>query len=152
LPSSPLFQLSVFFGIVSVHGAHTVVLYIALVNIFVPGTYGQLLASGVGVVTILLFYPSGLGGLVFAARDAWLRRVAMRQGIFVPSLMGNYRVMEGEQARVTLAPKFASSTVGTATDDDDSSDRETVPVRYRIPSAIGIRGESQQARGWRWQG
>jgi hypothetical protein len=89
----------------------------------------------------------------------------MRQGIYVPSLMGNYRVMDGEHARAALAPKFASSTVGSgdtgtngngsAGSTDGSSpegDRSAVAVKYRIPSAIGVRGESQQTRGWRWQG
>lgn len=157
--SVQIFLIAIIGGLGSVPGALTGVLYIALVNIFVQGTFGQLLASGVGVMAILLFYPGGLGGLVFAGRDAWLRRVAMRQGIFVPSLMGNYRVMDGEQARAALAPKFASSTVGAgdgsttggATNGHAGDDRVTVPVRYRIPSAIGVRGESQQARGWRWQ-
>ena len=158
--SVQIFLIAIIGGLGSVPGALTGVLYIALVNIFVSGAFGQLLASGMGVMLILLLYPSGLGGLVFAGRDAWLRRVAMRQGIYVPSLMGNYRVMEGEQARAALAPKFASSTVGTgvaSTNGDGSNghagpDRATVPVRYRIPSAIGVRGESQQGRGWRWQG
>lgn len=148
--SVQIFLLAVIGGLGSVPGALTGVLYIALVNIFVPNAFGQLLASGLGVMAILLFYPSGLGGLVFAARDAWLRRVAMRQGIFVPSLMGNYRVMVGERARASLAPKFASSTVGAA--EEDAVRPNEVAVRYRIPSAIGVRGESQQARGWRWQG
>jgi len=149
--SVQIFLLAVIGGLGSVPGALTGVLYIAIVNIFVPGAIGQLLASGVGVVGILVFYPSGLGGLVFAGRDAWLRRVAMRQNIYVPALMGNYRVMDGEQARATLAPKFASSTVGTG-ESNGPADGPTVPVRYRIPSVIGVRGESQQGRAWRWQG
>ncbi|HUP85458.1 MAG TPA: ABC transporter permease [Acidimicrobiales bacterium] len=150
--SVQIFLIAIIGGLGSVPGALTGVLYIALVNIFVSGNFGQLLASGMGVMLILLFYPSGLGGLVFAGRDAWLRRVAMRQGIYVPSLMGNYRVMEGDMARATLAPKFASSTVGTSADAGAEQERDVVPVRYRIPSAIGVRGESQQGHAWRWQG
>jgi branched-chain amino acid transport system permease protein len=148
--SVQIFLLAIIGGLGSVPGALTGVAYIAIVNIFVPGAVGQLLASGLGVVLILLFYPGGLGGLVFAGRDAWLRRVAMRQGIFVPSLMGNYRKMVGDQAQAALAPKFASSTFGADGADDD---RVVVPVRYRIPdSVIGVRGESQQGHGWRWTG
>jgi branched-chain amino acid transport system permease protein len=150
--SVQIFLLAIIGGLGSVPGALTGVAYIAVVNIFVPGAIGQLLASGLGVVLILLFYPGGLGGLVFAARDAWLRRVAMRQGIFVPALMGNYRTMVGEQAQAALAPKFASSTVGAAADSGSAEDRAVVPVRYRIPSVIGVRGESQQGHGWRWTG
>jgi branched-chain amino acid transport system permease protein len=145
--SVQLFLLAVIGGLGSVPGALMGVAYIAAVNIFVPGATGQLLASGAGVILVLLFYPTGLGGLVFAGRDAWLRRVAMRQGIYVASLMGNLRTV-GEGARASLAPKYATSS-GPA--DLESMDREVVPVRYRIPSAIGVRGESQQAHGWRWQ-
>jgi branched-chain amino acid transport system permease protein len=145
--SVQLFLLAVIGGLGSVPGALMGVAYIAAVNIFVLGATGQLLASGAGVILVLLFYPTGLGGLVFAGRDAWLRRVAMRQGIYVASLMGNLRTV-GEGARASLAPKYATSS-GPA--DLESMDREVVPVRYRIPSAIGVRGESQQAHGWRWQ-
>jgi hypothetical protein len=41
---------------------------------------------GAGVVLFLLFFQSGVTGLVFGARDAGLRRLARRHGIAVPSL------------------------------------------------------------------
>ena len=165
--SVKIFLIAVIGGLGSVPGALTGVLYFALVNIFVPNPLLQQAATGIGVLLILLFYPSGLGGAVFAVRDAWLRRVAMRQNIFVPSLMGNFRTMEDGYARAALAPKFMSATVGatangtngangasangeSGTEGDD--DRPTVPVKYRIPSVIGVRGESQQGHRWRWQG
>jgi branched-chain amino acid transport system permease protein len=160
--SVQLFLIAIIGGLGSVPGALTGVVYMGVVHIFVTGTIGQLLASGLGVMLILLFYPSGLGGAVFALRDAWLRRVAMRQNIYVPSLMGNFRIGEGESARAALAPKFASQTVGaslngpvngTANGDATANgERPTVPVKYRIPSVIGVRGESQQGHRWRWQG
>jgi branched-chain amino acid transport system permease protein len=131
---SPLiFLIAVIGGLGSVGGSLTGVLYVALVFLFVPLPLLQQIAIGVGVIVILLFYPSGLGGLVFALRDAWLRRVAMRARIYVPSLVGDHRVLDGEHTRAALAP-----------------DEGQVAVKYRIPSAIGVRGESQQAHSWRY--
>ena len=131
---SPLiFLIAVIGGLGSVGGALVGVLYVALVSIFVPLPIMQQILIGVGVILILLFYPSGLGGMVFAMRDAWLRRVAMRARIYVPSLVGDHRVLDGEHTRAALAP-----------------DEGEVAVKYRIPSAIGVRGESQQAHSWRY--
>ena len=44
------------------------------------------LATGVGVLGVLLLLPDGLGGLIWRARDAWLRTVARRHGIHAVSL------------------------------------------------------------------
>ena len=138
--SIQIFLIAVIGGLGSVPGSLVGALYYGFVIIFIPNAFGQLLAGGVGVMVILLFYPGGMGGAVFAIRDSWLRRVAMRNWIFVPSLTGDFRVLDGEFTRANLAPKDAAA--------DAPSE---VPVRFRIPSVIGVRGESQQARGWRWQ-
>ena len=138
--SVTIFLIAVIGGLGSLSGSLVGVLYVAAVNIFVGAPTMQAIASAGGVIVILLFYPGGLGGLVFMLRDAWLRRVAMRQRIFVPSLIGDYRVLDGEHTRAQLAPKFA-----------DGEREGKVAVRYRIPSAIGVRGESQQSRRWRYQ-
>jgi branched-chain amino acid transport system permease protein len=50
-----------------------------------PGGW-DLLALSVGVLLVLLIVPQGLGGLVFGVRDQYLRWVAERRGIIVPSL------------------------------------------------------------------
>jgi branched-chain amino acid transport system permease protein len=138
--SVQIFLIAVIGGLGSTGGALVGVAYIALVAIFVPFAGGQLLAIGAGVIVILLFYPSGLGGLVFALRDSWLRRVAMRSRIFVPSLVGNHRVLDAGLSKVALAPIDGGGEDG----------RSHVPEKYRIPSAIGVRGESQQSHSWRY--
>ena len=139
--SIQIFLIAVIGGLGSLGGSLVGVLYVAAVNIFVRDQFIQLLASGFGVMVILLFYPGGLGGLLFLLRDSWLRRIAMRNRIFVPSLVGDYRVLDGAHTRAALAPKFAGG----------DGHEEEVPVRYRIPSAIGVRGESQQGPRWRYQ-
>ncbi len=139
--SIQLFLLAVIGGLGSVGGALTGVLYFALLDVFLPPGAGQLLLSGFGVVGIMLFYPSGLGGLFFAGRDAWLRRVAMRARIYVPSLVGDHRVLDGEASRAVLAERVPGGT---------RSENE-VPRKYRVASSIGVRGESQAAHRWRYR-
>ena len=57
----------------------------------------QFLASGVGTLIILLFLPGGIGGMVYDLRDNILRRVALRKGIHVPSLVADKRLEEEAQ-------------------------------------------------------
>jgi len=49
----------------------------------------NLLPTAVGVLIVLLIFPSGLGGLVYRLRDRWLRSVARRNAIIVPSLVAD---------------------------------------------------------------
>lgn len=60
-----------------------------------PGQW-QMFASSVGVLFVLLAIPDGLGGVLFRCRDAWLRWVAARHRIAVPSLRGNAADAEGD--------------------------------------------------------
>ena len=55
---------------------------------FLQGNW-QLLPSAIGVLAVLLALPSGLGGAFFRVRDGWLRSVARRNGIIVPSLLAD---------------------------------------------------------------
>ncbi|MGH9113735.1 MAG: ATP-binding cassette domain-containing protein, partial [Acidimicrobiales bacterium] len=43
----------------------------------------QILASGVGVLAILLLFPGGLASIVYRVRDGWLRRLARGRGLEV---------------------------------------------------------------------
>lgn len=65
----------------------------------------QLLGTGFGVLAVLLLFPSGLSGLVFTARDAWLRRVAVRHRVLVPSLLADSSVNPLE-SEAPIAPKL----------------------------------------------
>jgi len=53
-----------------------------------PGNWA-LLATGAGSLFVLMVVPDGLGGILFRVRDRWLRWIAERRGIAVPSLRGN---------------------------------------------------------------
>jgi branched-chain amino acid transport system permease protein len=54
----------------------------------------QLLTTGIGLVVLLLLLPGGLTAAVLNARDAFLRKVAERRGIDVPSLTAD-RLQDG---------------------------------------------------------
>jgi branched-chain amino acid transport system permease protein len=134
--SIQMFMMAVIGGLGSVQGVVIGAIYLGTVNLFVPAG-GQLLASGVGVLLVLCFYPTGLGGAAYALRDAWLRRIALRDRIVVPSLIGNYRDGDGEFTRVPLAPNV-----------DDNGREVDVPVEYRnAESRILAAGISQKTGG-----
>jgi len=98
------FALVLFGGLGSVAGPLLgAVFYGVLVFINNPVVY--LLGSGGGVVLVLMIYPEGLAGLAFAARDAWLRRVAMRLRIMVPSLFDDSKANPLDSA-APIAPKL----------------------------------------------
>lgn len=78
-----IFTMVVLGGVGSPMGAVLGALYLQGTRWFLPGEW-QLLASGAGVLAILLVLPSGLGGMVLRLRDGWLGRVATRRGLDVP--------------------------------------------------------------------
>ena len=60
---------------------------------FLPAQF-QLLVTGIGVLVLLLFFPGGLGQILYTVRDNYLRWVAARRGLVVPSLVADKRVEE----------------------------------------------------------
>lgn len=133
--SVAMFLMAVLGGLGSVYAVLAGALYFGIASTIFTGQVGQLLTSGLGVIVIMLFFPAGLGAFAYSARDAWLRRIAQRYRIYVPSLVGD-RIKRGEEALVPII---------------DPLNDEPVPVRYRIDSRIGEMGRSQQlAKAWRY--
>jgi ABC-type branched-subunit amino acid transport system ATPase component/branched-subunit amino acid ABC-type transport system permease component len=113
-----IFSMAVIGGLGSIPGAVLGAAYLTFLD-FSPFTrqpLSRLLASGVGMLLILLFVPSGLGGILYNLRDAVLRRIARARGIVVPSLLADVRVDDGE----TPAAPVAKRTENTAPTPDDS--------------------------------
>ena len=75
-----VFTMVVIGGAASLPGAVLGAVYVESVQYFLTGA-AQLLATGAGLLLLLLFFPGGLGQLVFSLRDRWLERVARRHGI-----------------------------------------------------------------------
>ncbi len=85
------FSTVVIGGMGSLPGAVLGAFYIRGAQYFLPGNW-QLIASGAGVVVVLWLLPGGLGAALVRVRDAYLRWVADRRGILVPSLLADRRV------------------------------------------------------------
>lgn len=77
-------------GLGSVPGALIGAAYFFAVRFFLPPIY-QALASGLGMVVLLTVVPGGLGQIAYGWRDGYLRWVARRRSIAVPSLATDER-------------------------------------------------------------
>jgi branched-chain amino acid transport system permease protein len=75
-----LFLMVVVGGLGSITGVVLGAVYVWGTQYFLHGGW-SLVASGFGILLLLLVLPEGLGGLVYAVRDRWLRLVAARRGL-----------------------------------------------------------------------
>ncbi|HEY3670129.1 MAG TPA: ATP-binding cassette domain-containing protein [Acidimicrobiia bacterium] len=82
-----VFTMVVIGGLGSVPGALLGALFVRGVTWWLPLEW-QILATGAGMLVVLLVFRGGFGAALADARDAVLRRVARRRGIAVPSLAG----------------------------------------------------------------
>jgi len=83
-----VFTAAVVGGLGSMLGAMLGAIYLNGGVWFLPERW-RLLPSAIGVLAVLIAFPGGLGNVVFRIRDGWLRRLARRRGIVVPSLMAD---------------------------------------------------------------
>ncbi|HEX2850926.1 MAG TPA: ATP-binding cassette domain-containing protein [Acidimicrobiales bacterium] len=107
-----VFSVAVIGGLGSIPGAVLGAAYLTFLD-YSPLTrepLTQLLASGVGMLLILLVLPSGLGGALYTIRDALLRRLAAWRGIVVPSLVADAATSE-------VAPAVRAAARGSALTD-----------------------------------
>jgi ABC-type branched-subunit amino acid transport system ATPase component/branched-subunit amino acid ABC-type transport system permease component len=90
-----VFSMAVIGGLNSISG---VLMGVALVEVL---SYAfpkyQLEFTGIGLLLVLLFLPGGLGEGVQRVRDTLLRKVALRRGILVPSLVADRREEDPDQ-------------------------------------------------------
>jgi branched-chain amino acid transport system permease protein len=87
------FTMVVIGGLGSVLGAVLGAIYVyGAQYLLSPGW--SILATGAGVVVLLMFLPGGLGDVVFRTRDFALRHLAARRGLHVPSLVADDQLPE----------------------------------------------------------
>src|SRR4029453_15517084 len=91
--SLEVFTMVVIGGLGSLPGALIGATYVFSVDFFLPPEW-QFLATGVGLLLVLLVMPSGIGGVLADVRDGALRRIASRRGLVVPSLLADVRIEE----------------------------------------------------------
>jgi branched-chain amino acid transport system permease protein len=106
--SLQVFVITVLGGIGSVGGAMLGSLYDNLFTYFLPSneflsTLTGILQRGGGALLILYIAPGGLIALAMAVRDAWLRIIAQRRQIVVPSLFADYDATALERRLIPLA-------------------------------------------------
>jgi ABC-type branched-subunit amino acid transport system ATPase component/branched-subunit amino acid ABC-type transport system permease component len=91
-----LLAIGIVGGLGSLPGAMLGAAYLTFLNYspFTASQLSQLFASGVGVLLILMFLPSGLGGKLYDMRDFVLRNLARSRNIVVPSLLADVRVID----------------------------------------------------------
>ncbi|HVE75538.1 MAG TPA: ABC transporter permease [Actinomycetota bacterium] len=88
--SIQMFIMAMIGGITSVTGALLGATYIGLVNFLIGAPVARTLASGLGLLLLLILAPGGLAGIAYSIRDAILRIIATRRRIVVPSLFADY--------------------------------------------------------------
>jgi branched-chain amino acid transport system permease protein len=97
--SLKVFSMVVIGGLGSVPGALLGSTYVQGVDFFLPLQW-QFLATGAGMLLVLMILPGGLGSLLYQTRDWLLRRIGQRRKILVPSLVADRRVEEPVAERV----------------------------------------------------
>jgi len=81
-----VFTMVVVGGLGSLPGALLGALYVEGAQYFLQNGAAQLLATGAGLLVLLMIVPGGLGEVVFRGRDRLLVALARARGISVPSL------------------------------------------------------------------
>ena len=87
------FMMVVIGGLGSIPGAVLGAIYVYGAQYLLPPGW-DIIASGAGLLILLMFMPGGLGEAVFRVRDAWLRRLAAKHRIYVPSLVADTLVKD----------------------------------------------------------
>jgi len=107
--SLELFSMVVIGGLGSLPGALLGAAYVMGGHDFLPQEW-QFLASGGGLLLILLIFPAGLGAVAAELRDIALRRVAKRRDLVVPSLVADVRVPDPSEEDRPLPTAAGSSS------------------------------------------
>jgi branched-chain amino acid transport system permease protein len=97
-----VFTTAVIGGLGSLTGALIGALYVRGSQWFLADAWQQFFSSAVGVLLVLLIAPGGLGGLLLRVRDGWLRRVARRRDLVVPSLLADTAAREPDPDLVAV--------------------------------------------------
>jgi len=108
--SLKVFSMVVIGGLGSIPGALLGSTYVQSVDFFLPARW-QFLATGAGLLLVLMILPGGLGSLLYECRDWLLRRIATRRDLLVPSLVAD----RAERApAIGIPPAAASEAVEQA--------------------------------------
>lgn len=122
-----VFTMAVIGGIGSIPGAVLGAVYLRGTQWFLPVEW-QVLATGAGVLLVLLVLPYGLGGLLFRVRDLWLRSVVRRRGLVVPSLVGDDTITAPAPPPPIVSTEGGAVEAAEATAPADEAETEPAEV------------------------
>jgi branched-chain amino acid transport system permease protein len=129
--SLEVFSTAVIGGLGTVFGALLGVLTFRWLEQILSGE-ARLILTGAGLLFVLMVIPAGLSSVVFAWRDRYLRWVARRRGIPVPSLTEDKRLVEGEEAEEdALAEVDFGEVLEASQAVDEPAEAEVVSTKGR---------------------
>ena len=111
-------------------------------NVIVPVRFRYLFTfagSGIGLLLVLWLLPGGFGSVLYGARDAWLRFVARRRGILVPSLVTDRR----RRPVVRVPARSVSGRAACRLGPPSRGRRVCSPRRMRLRSSASDRSTSR---------
>jgi branched-chain amino acid transport system permease protein len=130
--SISVFTIAVIGGLTSLPGAMLGAIWVEGVPFLFSGSeFVRLLTSGVGLLALLLVVPGGLSEIMYRVRDTFLRWVAARNGIHVPSLVSDSLVTDDTGALTEAARGPDEPTL-----DDDEEKRVLVAKVEALESRL----------------
>ncbi len=106
-----LFSMVVIGGLGSLPGVVIGAIYVWGTQYFLTGGWA-FVASGGGILILLMFLPEGLGGLLYMVRDRLLRYIARRRNLDVPGLARKAREEGADEGDTALIAEIAGEGAG----------------------------------------
>jgi len=118
VPSINVFMATVIGGLTSLAGGVAGAVIVMSVYLFGDPRWNGIsfLVTGPGLLLILMFMPGGFAQLGYSVRDRYLRNVAAKHGIHVPSLVADRRVENSPEEDHVLEDAEASVEATTSFD------------------------------------
>ena len=124
--SLQVFSMATIGGLGSIGGAVSGVFFFRWLEQYVSGS-ARLIATGAGLLFVLMIIPGGFAQPFLNLRDKALRRLAEWKGIHVPSLFEDKRLVSGDDELADTpedVSEVMSGALATLDDDADSGDRD----------------------------
>jgi hypothetical protein len=145
--SLAVFAMVVIGGLGSLPGAILGAVYVMGLQYFLPDELA-FFAGGAGLLLVLLTLPGGLGSLLYLARDEYLRWVAQRRQIMVPSLFAD----AADMSAVGLSRERGMAFLREIADRMDAGDQSALwapdlppPLEVRPEEAAAVEVEAGEA-------
>jgi branched-chain amino acid transport system permease protein len=130
--SLQLLLIVVIGGVTSLPGAMLGAVYIGVLKYGGFSPQVQSLASGIGVLLLLIVLRGGLAQAFYGARDALLRTLAERKHIVVPSLLADVRVADERAEEEAAVEALVHAPALTSTDDHLFGERDPIDAKAPV--------------------